>query len=41
MPISYVIGASGMLDGYIVGKADWSSEAATKLLGHYARAAEE
>jgi thiol-disulfide isomerase/thioredoxin len=41
MPISYVIGASGMLEGYIVGEADWSSDAARKLLGYYARTAQE
>ena len=30
-----------MLEGYIVGEADWSSDAARKLLGYYARTAQE
>lgn len=37
MPISYVIGASGRLEGYIIGEADWSSASARNLLSYYAR----
>jgi thiol-disulfide isomerase/thioredoxin len=38
MPISYVIDPSGQVQGYMLGQADWSSEAATRLLDHYAQA---
>lgn len=38
MPMSYVIGASGFVEGYIAGEADWSSDSARKLLDYYARA---
>lgn len=38
MPISYVIAPSGQVQGYMLGQADWSSEAATRLLDHYAQA---
>lgn len=37
MPISYVIDPSGQVQGYMLGQADWSSEAATRLLDHYAQ----
>jgi thiol-disulfide isomerase/thioredoxin len=38
MPISYVINRSGGVEGYLIGEADWSSEAARNLLGYYLRA---
>jgi thiol-disulfide isomerase/thioredoxin len=41
MPMSYVIGSSGMVEGYMVGETDWLSDAARNLLGYYARAAQE
>lgn len=37
MPITYVIGRSGSIGGYLMGEADWSSEAAKNLLGYYFR----
>ncbi len=37
MPISYVIDRSGQVQGYMLGQADWSSEAAMRLLDHYAQ----
>lgn len=37
MPISYVVDPSGQVQGYMLGQADWSSEAATRLLDHYAQ----
>lgn len=37
MPISYVIAPSGQVQGYMLGQTDWSSEAATRLLDHYAQ----
>ena len=35
LPISYVIGRAGNIQGYILGEADWSSEAARNLLTYY------
>ena len=35
MPISYVISRSGFIQGYMLGEADWSSDAARTLLAHY------
>ena len=35
MPISYVISRSGDIQGYVLGEADWSSEAARNLLAYY------
>jgi thiol-disulfide isomerase/thioredoxin len=35
MPISYVISRSGEVQGYVMGEADWSSDAARKLLAYY------
>jgi thiol-disulfide isomerase/thioredoxin len=35
MPITYVIGRAGSIQGYVLGEADWSSEAAKNLLTYY------
>ena len=35
MPISYVISRSGDVQGYVLGEADWSSDAARNLLAYY------
>jgi thiol-disulfide isomerase/thioredoxin len=35
MPISYVISRSGEVQGYVLGEADWSSDAARQLLVYY------
>jgi thiol-disulfide isomerase/thioredoxin len=35
MPISYVISRSGDVQGYVLGEADWSSEAARNFLTYY------
>lgn len=35
MPISYVISRSGDVQGYVLGEADWSSDAARNLLTYY------
>lgn len=35
MPISYVIGPTGRIEGYVTGEADWLSEDARNLLGYY------
>ena len=35
MPISYVIGPTGRIEGYMTGEADWSSDAARALLNYY------
>jgi len=35
MPITYVIGRTGSIQGYVLGEADWSSEAAKNLLTYY------
>ena len=32
MPITYLIASSGLIAGYIVGAADWSSAAANDLI---------
>lgn len=36
MPISYVVGPSGRIEGYLTGEADWQSDDARHLLGYYA-----
>lgn len=35
MPITYVIGRAGNIQGYILGETDWSSDAAKNLLSYY------
>ncbi len=35
MPITYVISRTGHIQGYVLGEADWSSEAAKSLLTYY------
>jgi thiol-disulfide isomerase/thioredoxin len=35
MPISYVIDPAGRIAGYIAGEADWTSDAARRLLDYY------
>jgi thiol-disulfide isomerase/thioredoxin len=35
MPMSYVISRSGDVQGYVLGEADWSSDAARNLLAYY------
>ncbi|MGV3634056.1 MAG: TlpA disulfide reductase family protein [Pseudorhodoplanes sp.] len=35
MPITYVISRTGHIQGYMLGEADWSSEAARNLLTYY------
>jgi thiol-disulfide isomerase/thioredoxin len=35
MPISYVIGTTGQVEGYLAGEADWTSEDARRLLDYY------
>jgi thiol-disulfide isomerase/thioredoxin len=35
MPISYVIDPAGRIAGYIAGEADWTSDAAKRLLDYY------
>ncbi len=35
MPITYVISRSGTIQGYVLGEADWSSDAARTLLAYY------
>lgn len=35
MPISYVIDPDGRMAGYVAGEADWSSDAARRLLDYY------
>ena len=35
MPISYIINRSGRVEGYMMGEADWSSDAAKNLLAYY------
>jgi thiol-disulfide isomerase/thioredoxin len=37
LPMSYIVDAHGDLVGYVVGEADWTSEAATDLLRYYGR----
>ncbi|MDO8979329.1 MAG: TlpA disulfide reductase family protein [Afipia sp.] len=36
MPISYVVGPSGRIEGYLTGEADWLSDDARNLLSYYA-----
>ncbi|MBB5052371.1 thiol-disulfide isomerase/thioredoxin [Afipia massiliensis] len=38
MPISYVVGPSGRIEGYLTGEADWLSDDARNLLSYYASA---
>jgi thiol-disulfide isomerase/thioredoxin len=35
MPISYIINRAGGVEGYIMGEADWSTDAAKNLLAYY------
>jgi thiol-disulfide isomerase/thioredoxin len=35
MPISYVIGTTGQVEGYLAGEVDWTSEDARRLLDYY------
>lgn len=35
MPISYLIGTRGQVEGYLAGEADWTSEDARRLLDYY------
>lgn len=35
MPISYLIGTTGQVEGYLAGEADWTSEDARRLLDYY------
>ena len=35
MPISYIVGPSGRIEGYIAGEVDWLSEEAGNLLNYY------
>lgn len=35
MPISYLIGTTGQVEGYLAGEADWTSEDARRLLNYY------
>ncbi|MGL5164522.1 MAG: TlpA disulfide reductase family protein [Afipia sp.] len=39
MPISYVIGPTGRIEGYVTGEADWLSHEARNLLDYYANSA--
>lgn len=38
MPISYIVGPTGRIEGYVTGEADWSSDDARNLLDYYAAA---
>lgn len=38
MPISYIVGPTGRIEGYVTGEADWSSDDARNLLDYYATA---
>ena len=35
MPISYIVGPAGRIEGYMMGEADWLSEQARGLLNYY------
>jgi thiol-disulfide isomerase/thioredoxin len=35
MPITYLIGTTGRVEGYLAGEADWTSEDAKRLLDYY------
>jgi len=35
MPVSYVVGPTGRIEGYLTGEADWSSDDARNLLSYY------
>ena len=37
MPITYIIGAAGQIEGYMIGEADWSSGEAGNLLRYYSQ----
>jgi len=37
MPISYIVGPAGGIEGYMTGEADWSSDEAAQLLSYYLR----
>lgn len=38
MPISFVLGVTGQVEGYITGEADWLSQEASRLFDYYASA---
>jgi thiol-disulfide isomerase/thioredoxin len=38
MPISFLLGATGQVEGYITGEADWLSVEASRLFDYYANA---
>ncbi|WP_275945506.1 hypothetical protein [Bradyrhizobium sp. BRP22] len=38
MPISFLIGVTGQVEGYISGEADWLSGDASRLFDYYATA---
>ena len=38
LPMTYVVGRAGQIHGYIVGDADWTSDAARALIEYYRRA---
>jgi thiol-disulfide isomerase/thioredoxin len=38
MPISFLLGITGKVEGYMTGEADWLSAAADRLFDYYARA---
>jgi thiol-disulfide isomerase/thioredoxin len=38
MPISYIVGPAGGIEGYMAGEADWSSDEAGQLLNYYLHA---
>jgi thiol-disulfide isomerase/thioredoxin len=35
MPISYLVGVTGQVEGYITGEVDWTSHDAVQLIRHY------
>ncbi len=37
MPITYVIGMTGQVEGYLAGEVDWTSDEARRLLDYYRR----
>jgi thiol-disulfide isomerase/thioredoxin len=38
MPISFLLGVTGQVEGYLTGEADWTSQEASRLFDYYARA---
>jgi thiol-disulfide isomerase/thioredoxin len=36
MPISFLLGVTGQVEGYITGEADWTSQEASRLFDYYA-----